>query len=201
MIYHFRRDGSSYRSIGIRLMRKKNVCWMAFRGWLFPSPALIGEESACCLLLVHTLLRSATPQTCGHGDHMRACIICLHTLQGKITNVGADPYCHGSITLVCPVSMNEPARSLMANVQKRSDTDISGERGRRNQDDQNKCARGQTDKRARIRSLTRWCGLPVPSSDSDLGTHSSNPGTDACSPLASNPLAESHTHMHTEFHL
>lgn len=25
-----RRDGSAYRSTGIRLMRKKNVCWMAF---------------------------------------------------------------------------------------------------------------------------------------------------------------------------
>lgn len=82
----------------------------------------------CLLLLVHTLLRSATPQTCGHGDHMRARIICLHTLQGKITNVSADPYCHGSITLVCPVSMNEPARSLMANGQERSDNrHIGGE--------------------------------------------------------------------------
>lgn len=157
-------------------------------------------------MLPHTVLRSATSQTCGHGDHMRARIICLHTFlahsSGKSTqhsNASADPYCHGSITLVCPVSMSSRDLLMAGRSRAVEYRHIGGEGTEETRRSEQMCA--WADRQASSDPLAHSVvRVASASSDSDLGTHSSNSGTDAQSCVQPTGMQSTRLVSHTFAH-
>lgn len=200
-----------YRMSGIRLMRKKTVCRLAFRIWLFAFPALpLVRKStlfaACWSYIQGCDLLLCVPDMRIRRSHARkyhmftCCTFQAHSsgkkhecerrpLMPRIYHAGMSSIYNRARTIFSWLAFN---KGRIPTYRERGD---GGEK-----DDQNECSRGQnrqTDRQASSDPLAHSAVLvasPITSADSDLGARSSCSGPDAQS-SRSNPLAESLTHI------